>query len=145
MSQEYVVGFMFSYDLSKVALIEKKRPKWQAGLLNGVGGHKEKDESILSTMIREFEEETGMLTFPHNWSRYARISEYGSFSVHCFASRGSMELINSPTDEIVVVTKVKDLYGLKLVDNCRWLIPMALDHLEDGRPEYGEIYYPRRS
>ncbi len=34
----YVVGFMFTEDEKQVVLIEKKRPEWQAGKLNGVGG-----------------------------------------------------------------------------------------------------------
>lgn len=60
MSQtKYVVGFMFSEDSSKVALIRKNRPEWQKGLLNGIGGHCESsDKNNQDTMIREFEEET---------------------------------------------------------------------------------------
>jgi len=34
---EYVLGFLM--DNYRVVLIEKQRPAWQKGLLNGVGGH----------------------------------------------------------------------------------------------------------
>jgi hypothetical protein len=37
---EYVVGFAFDTD-GRVALIRKNRPEWQAGRLNGIGGHVE--------------------------------------------------------------------------------------------------------
>lgn len=38
--KKYVLGFMFSTEDrgQKVALIKKLKPKWQAGLLNGIGG-----------------------------------------------------------------------------------------------------------
>ena len=34
----YVLGFLFSPDCKRVALIIKNRPDWQAGFLNGIGG-----------------------------------------------------------------------------------------------------------
>lgn len=34
----YVVGFCFNSDLSQIILIEKNKPEWQKGYLNGVGG-----------------------------------------------------------------------------------------------------------
>ncbi len=36
--ERYVVGFCFNGDMSKVVLIQKNRPAWQVGKLNGVGG-----------------------------------------------------------------------------------------------------------
>ena len=41
---EYVCGFAFDNTKQYVTLIEKKRPNWQAGYLNGVGGHIEEGE-----------------------------------------------------------------------------------------------------
>ena len=35
----YVAGFLVSDDRYYVALIRKKRPAWQEGRLNGIGGH----------------------------------------------------------------------------------------------------------
>lgn len=56
---------MFSLDKTKVVLIQKNRPEWQKGKLNGVGGKKEKtDFNLFSTMIRKFKEETGVDTRP---------------------------------------------------------------------------------
>lgn len=42
----------------KVLLIEKKRPKWQEGKLNLVGGKIERGETPIDAAIREFDEET---------------------------------------------------------------------------------------
>ena len=60
--QEYVVGFLFDEDARRyhktghgnVVLIEKNRPAWQAGRLNGVGGHIEIGETPDEAISREF-------------------------------------------------------------------------------------------
>ena len=41
----YVAGFLFSYDLKRVALIQKTKPAWQAGRHNAVGGKIEEGET----------------------------------------------------------------------------------------------------
>ncbi len=38
MKKHYVVTFLFTPDLQKVWLIEKQKPEWQKGCLNGIGG-----------------------------------------------------------------------------------------------------------
>lgn len=55
----YSLGFLFTGDLSQVALIQKVAPEWQKGLWNGIGGKIEVGESPLEAMNREFVEETG--------------------------------------------------------------------------------------
>lgn len=65
---DYVCGFMFSPTLTQVVLIEKKKPSWQKGLLNGVGGKVEPREEPSYAMAREFKEETGVVTHPQHWS-----------------------------------------------------------------------------
>ena len=57
--QEYVCGFLFSPDRTRVLLIRKNRPAWQAGKLNGLGGKIEPGETPLEAMRREFREEAG--------------------------------------------------------------------------------------
>lgn len=59
---EYVLGFMFNEDESKVLLVHKNRPTWQAGKLNGIGGKIEAGETPLQAMEREFMEETGFIS-----------------------------------------------------------------------------------
>jgi hypothetical protein len=54
----YVLGFVFSEDSSRVLLVWKNRPAWQAGKLNGIGGKIEAGETPLQAMQREFREET---------------------------------------------------------------------------------------
>ena len=65
--KEYVLGFLFSADLERVVLVEKSKPAWQRGLLNGVGGAIEPGESPAGSMDREFHEETAC-PFSFRWT-----------------------------------------------------------------------------
>lgn len=62
----YVLGFAFTLS-GAVALIEKKRPDWQRGRWNGIGGHVNEGETPVHAMSREFQEETGVLILPSEW------------------------------------------------------------------------------
>jgi 8-oxo-dGTP pyrophosphatase MutT (NUDIX family) len=76
MKTEYVVGFLFDEYFENVVLINKKRPKWQNGKLNGVGGHVELNETAAEAMSREFKEETGLHVPMEEWDQFAEV--YGS-------------------------------------------------------------------
>ena len=127
MMKEYVLGFLFSNDRERVALIKKTRPAWQAGFLNGVGGKIETGESPLQAMVREFHEEANFL---HNdWTLFATMTN-SQFIVHCFkATTDLIDEVMTMTEEEVVVTFVDEIgVGLHtVIPNLHWLIPMALD------------------
>jgi 8-oxo-dGTP diphosphatase len=60
-AKRYVVGFYMGFgDDPLIALIQKKRPKWQEGKFNGIGGHVEETETPFEAMVREFREEAGL-------------------------------------------------------------------------------------
>jgi 8-oxo-dGTP diphosphatase len=122
---KYVVGFMFNKNLDKVVLIRKNRPNWQAGKLNGVGGHVEDGETFYGAMVREFKEETGVEV--KDWTRLITITS----EIDCFYSRfyfciGNVYECNSVTDEKIEVVDVNDLPN-NLIPNLKWIIPMCLD------------------
>jgi 8-oxo-dGTP diphosphatase len=125
----YVVGFCFSTDKRKLALIRKKRPKWQAGLLNGFGGHIEDGESPMTAMTREFQEETGVTTTSSDWRMFARLhGEY--FSLCCFACFNDefFKQVKTTTDEEVCQVHPYFLQDkLDVVSNVPWLVGMCLD------------------
>lgn len=127
---KYVVGFMFSENMESVALILKNRPKWQAGLLNGIGGKVEENESFSQAMRREFKEETNLDV--ENWINFATITNDGYFNANdyqleCFTTVGPVELLETTTGEPIIVVEVAKLHTLTTVFNLRWLIPLALD------------------
>lgn len=118
----YVVGFMFQND--KVALVRKNRPAWQAGKLNGIGGHVDPGESPVEAMCREFEEETGLSTISDDWKDFAELVG-GDYIVHFFHSQGDLSLLKTTTDEEIVVLPVKEVTVANAIPNLTWLIPLA--------------------
>lgn len=75
MTKQYVLGFAFDADRQNVVLIEKQRPDWQKGQMNGIGGKVEpSDASIKGAMIREFFEETGVQTELTDWHCYGQLT-----------------------------------------------------------------------
>ena len=126
----YVVGFYFNEDFSKVALIEKKRPKWQVDKLNGIGGHIEKGEQPIDSMVREFKEETGVITSEYDWIPLAEISN-DNWKVFFFYANGNIEKCESKTDERIVIINTIDIFKENVIPNLRWLIPMCIDEFHD--------------
>lgn len=130
---EYVVGFLFSPDQRKVALIQRLKPEWQRGRYNGIGGQIEtrditraasKDGTGLTAMRRYGLEETAV-DIP-NWQHYADlISKY--YTTHCFCAFDyKIDDLKSPTDEQMHVFRINALPD-QLVHNAKWLIDMALN------------------
>lgn len=59
--KHYVLGFIFNKAGTEVLLVEKKKPEWQAGHWNGIGGKIEDDDKTpLEAMEREATEEIGV-------------------------------------------------------------------------------------
>lgn len=137
----YVLGFAISSDLSQVLLIEKARPVWQKGKLNGVGGKVEVGERPMDAMAREFWEETGTPTDSSNWKRFATLrGDWGS--VHCYFThavdfRGRKYV---ETDEPVCIIDVRHLDQVDTIPNVRWLVPMALSFRRGEIADRFEIY-----
>lgn len=134
---DYVCGFAFNPGYSKVALIEKRRPDWQAGLWNGIGGHVEEGESPLEAMRREFAEEAGL--YVPTWECFAELldaTDPGSARwrvlFYCVAGQPLGEL-RTLTDERVHSWRVDDLMHLDVVPNLRWLIPLATQREVRGK------------
>lgn len=126
---KYVLGFMFSEDKKRVALIKKTKPAWQAGRRNGIGGKVEKEEWPDGAMVREFFEETGLQTKESDWTYFSHMTN-SQFIVYCFVAYGDIDLLKTTTEEEIKITFVDEiaLTGLhNVLSNLRWLIPMALD------------------
>jgi 8-oxo-dGTP diphosphatase len=123
----YVVGFAFCGD--GVFLIRKARPAWQAGRLNGIGGHVEPGEAPAVAMEREFVEETGY--HAAGWEEFCVIR--GSrYVVHFYRTQLAELTLAGPrphttTDEEVVCLPWKNLFRQyhHIVPNLAWLVPMA--------------------
>lgn len=134
----YVCGFLVSMDGKSVVLIQKARPEWQRGRLNGVGGKIEEGETPLQAMRREFREETRVNV--DEWEHRVTIKgkdtdNAGEWEVLFFravASDLKMEMACvQRSDEPRGVFNVERLPP-EVIPNLRWLIPLCLD--PDIRP-----------
>ena len=138
----YVVGFMFDLSRTKVALIRKQKPDWQKGLLNGIGGKIEPNESKLFAMKREFFEETSVQSEAWDWEEFAMMVG-NDWQVNCFRafSDDAINSVKTITDETVVVVNVADLHLYKTISNIPWLVHMALDQNMGNPPFFAAITY----
>lgn len=144
--QRYVAGLMFSGDGERVALVRKKRPTWQVGRLNAIGGKIESfDLTTVDAMIREFSEETGVLTRAHEWTPVA-VLEGPEFQVNFYAafSDSGLGLVRTAEDEVIEVFSTSEVLAYRtLIPNLKVIIPLALDDtgivkpvaLSDGRSQ----------
>lgn len=127
---EYCLGFMFSPLQGFVVLIEKAKPAWMAGKLNGVGGKVEPGETPYAAMAREFWEETGV---HHKEWTFAGQYRMADALCHIYLTYSkSYDCVRTTTREPVSYYAVESLAGRELVPNLRWLIPFLLDFDSSG-------------
>lgn len=129
---EYVLGFAFHPYHHSVLLITKNRPQWQAGLLNGIGGRVEStDKTLEDAMVREFREETGVVTSRLDWKYLGEHAQAGVFSMSLFyitLDQEAAERASSTTDEIVSWFSLAEL-GRLFIEGVNGL-PMYLTAAE---------------
>lgn len=92
----YCAGLIF--DQTHCLLIEKKRPSWQAGYWNLIGGKVEPNESAHEAMIREAYEEANAENLIWN---HKVILTGKDFKVDFFAAKFNGKFLKSKTDERV--------------------------------------------
>lgn len=131
MTTPYVLGFAFNPEKTHLLLIQKNRPQWQAGLFNGIGGKIETYDGLpVNAMVREFVEETGLVTSPEQWQQFSTM-ESNFFHLTCFYT--VLENFNhyqSITDEIVFSVSIEQLFATQFkgcISNLSWLIAMLMD------------------
>lgn len=149
--KHYVLGFyvvMDEADISnetdsfqtgaEVLLIEKTKPEWQRGFYTGHGGLVEAGETPYEAMVREFQEETGVKTYPGEWYYVVSITG-GHYRMDVFvaitSSLGSyMPKCDEGTNKLFRLTNIPR----NMEPTARWLLPLALD-----ATTYGKVFYSR--
>ncbi len=100
-----------------------------ANLYNGVGGHVEAGEDLLSSMHREVREETGLEIADARLRAVVNVDEGGKSGVVFFvftARSDSRELRPSGEGQVSWISR-KRLMELDLVEDLRQLLPIVLD------------------
>ena len=153
--QQYVVGFAFTKGLKDVALILKNKPANLEGKLNGIGGKIEAGEKPLEAMIREFNEEAGVLTKPSDWN-YIALWESDNHIIHVFTSNTiTLSHLRTMTSEEIVIANTKTaLYRTipvyctiipkyiraEVTGNAKWIIPFAVSWYSEKK--FARVVYP---
>ena len=121
---DYVLALLFTADAREVVLVRKTRPAWQAGRVNALGGKLHGGENPLDGARREVREEAGVDI--DGWEEFLvwRDPEYRLRVVRAFddAARDA----RTAEDQEVFLARV-DALPPNVIDNLRWLIPLALD------------------
>lgn len=120
----YVLALLFTPDRARVVLMHKTRPAWQAGRVNALGGKVMPGEAIAAAAQREVREEAGV-DVPH-WEEFL-VWEDPVYRMHALrAFDEAAERAHTAEDQRVFRAPV-DALPPNLIDNLRWLVPLALD------------------
>lgn len=135
------LAFIFTPDFRQVLLIQKNRPTWQAGLINGLGGKCEPGEDALLCVSREVYEEANLAIYPEQWTYVSQIL-WAKWQVDIFATvfAGHMNQAQAQTDEAVAWYSLNQLPE-NVMSNLRWLIPLAVDVMTKENPPQVSIHY----
>jgi 8-oxo-dGTP diphosphatase len=143
---KYALGFAFNYDRTHVLLVWKNRPRWQNGLLNGIGGKIEANEFPFAAMKREFYEETGLDSEMHgiDWvyvGKKHRAAMYdnqpGSYALHMFAAYMPLQVMKNAqahvTDEEVICLPMNlEILRRRGVPGLPTTVGLALESLQQS-------------
>lgn len=121
---DYVLALLFTADGRELVLVRKTRPAWQAGRVNALGGKMHDGETLFEAARREVREEAGVDV--ERWDEFLVWDdpEYRLRAVRAFddAARAA----RTAEDQEVFLAHVSGL-PLDVIDNLRWIIPLALD------------------
>lgn len=125
--KHYVMGFVFNKSRNRVLLIKKKKPVWQAGYWNGIGGKIEPDETPIKAMYREAYEE---IDYQYKWEHTITFVCPGG-TVFVFRTLSDYEVIQfmQKEGELLQIWDL-DLLPTMMMSNLKWIIPVCLSTIQ---------------
>ena len=120
----YVLALLFTPDRRRIVLMSRTRPAWQAGRVNALGGKVAPGELPTHAARREALEEAGVDVA--TWQEFLvwRDPVYVMHVVRAFDEAAAS--VRTAEDQEVYLAEVAELPE-NLVENLRWLVPLALD------------------
>ncbi len=127
--KKYTLGFIFNENMDKVLLIHKLVPAWQVGKINGLGGKMEEVEDGLSCIVREIQEESGLITEKESWEFICKMHSL-DFNIDTFGYiyTGDINDAKSLEAEQIEWFDVNNLPE-NVISNLKWLIPLTIDKM----------------
>jgi 8-oxo-dGTP diphosphatase len=120
----YVLALLFTADGRRVVLMRKTRPAWQAGRVNALGGKLLPGEHAIDAARREVREEAGVDVADWEELLVWEDPQYRMHAVRAFDD-AALDAYTAEDQEVFLA----DAHALppELIDNLRWLVPLALD------------------
>lgn len=132
--KEYVLACVFNASLDKILLIQKNRPDYQAGLLNGIGGKIEPNERPIEAIKREVFEETNLNISIDYFEPFGSFGNE-SFKVFLFVTKidNINEAISKTDEEIKIIEVNKFMFEkYKFVQNFESIFNIAFKKVTNG-------------
>lgn len=106
-----VCGLIFNQDFTQILLISKNSPIYLKNKLNGIGGKLEVNETSLQAMMRECQEESGLIIEAKQWCHLGHFNNlsYELDWFYCTLENSHFDQYHSLTDEIVAKYKVEEI------------------------------------
>ncbi|HSC33576.1 MAG TPA: NUDIX domain-containing protein [Gemmatimonadaceae bacterium] len=120
----YVLALLFTPDREQVVLMDKTRPAWQRGRVNALGGKLAPGESAAEAARREVREEAGVDVAAWDTVLVWRDVQYTMHVLRAFDDAAGSA--HTAEDQRVFRAPVHALPA-NVIDNLRWLVPLALD------------------
>lgn len=139
--KEYVLGFMFDKDHTEV-LLQHKKSGWQKNKYNGIGGKVEPGECVTAAMIREANEETGLLLHDVDLTQVGSFTDQYHYIVHVFIGHTSQIYHVTDFNDNSEPNEVIDLESVHSHINCCYHVRTLL-HLIDHQlkhPQYAKDF-----
>jgi 8-oxo-dGTP diphosphatase len=133
--KDFCLAFVFDED-DDVILIRKNRPEVLSGKWNGIGGHLEEGENKFEGCHREVFEETGVLV-KARWFQCFGLFTVPNFGlIHLFVTKihGRIHPSQKTDEEVCMMTVEEAVNAPDIVPNLKWMIPMAISHLDGSDP-----------
>lgn len=114
-----------------------------ANRFNGIGGHIEKGEDVLSAAERELEEETGLKTKGLHLCGTLIVDADDKVGIAIFIFKGEYltgDILPSPEGTPQWVSE-KEIHGLPLVEDLQILLPRVMAMQDSDPPFFGRSYY----
>ena len=120
----FVLALLYSMDGRQVVLMKRTRPSWQAGRVNALGGGILVGETAASAARREVREECGVDV--EEWSEVL-VWEDAEYRMHVMRAMSSRATEARTLEDQEVFLASVDALPENVIDNLRWLVPLALD------------------
>jgi 8-oxo-dGTP diphosphatase len=120
----YVLALLFTPERDAVVLMHRTRPAWQAGRVNALGGKLHPGEAPADAARREVHEEAGIDVAA--WEEFL-VWDDPVYRMHALrAFDAAARHARTAEDQVVFLADPAALPST-VIDNLRWLVPLALD------------------